>query len=313
MTATTFSLRGVGLRVRRALARVPLACLRRRVVTRLVGDVVVARLVVRLLEEVANRLHDLNRLRARRSLEREVGREQHVGIAFAFVLDRRARARRQRLDARAAPTGSLSRRASASLVVVAATPCREQCEHGDRQGQNAPPTTLSGNHQLSPPPSYGPSPTTFCTRLRSPRCGRMAKYPGNGREFQLCAAALRSLNRMGQPTVPRTPLPRRPPEHLRRLASRPAKPASGPGSGVQRRREVPSRSKPKWRNWQTRRTQNPVPLGECGFDSHLRHHSTTALAGWLSRLSRTERMGCDRDRRPRRTESPRSYCTPVRR
>src|SRR4051794_11984488 len=28
---------------------------------------------------------------------------------------------------------------------------------------------------------------------------------------------------------------------------------------------------PKWRNWQTRRTQNPVPFGECGFDSHLRH------------------------------------------
>src|SRR4051794_20733310 len=27
---------------------------------------------------------------------------------------------------------------------------------------------------------------------------------------------------------------------------------------------------PKWRNWQTRRTQNPVPFGECGFDSHLR-------------------------------------------
>src|SRR5882757_6702865 len=30
-------------------------------------------------------------------------------------------------------------------------------------------------------------------------------------------------------------------------------------------------SRPKWRNWQTRRTQNPVPSGECGFDSHLRH------------------------------------------
>src|SRR5580765_3290259 len=30
-------------------------------------------------------------------------------------------------------------------------------------------------------------------------------------------------------------------------------------------------SAPKWRNWQTRRTQNPVPFGECGFDSHLRH------------------------------------------
>ena len=25
----------------------------------------------------------------------------------------------------------------------------------------------------------------------------------------------------------------------------------------------------RWRNWQTRRTQNPVPSGACGFDSHL--------------------------------------------
>src|SRR5207249_7749891 len=32
---------------------------------------------------------------------------------------------------------------------------------------------------------------------------------------------------------------------------------------------------PKWRNWQTRRTQNPVPERACGFDSHLRH--------WLTR------------------------------
>src|SRR5687768_18180714 len=47
-----------------------------RVVARLVGDVVIARLEVRLLEEVANRLHDLNRLGARRALEREVGRDQ---------------------------------------------------------------------------------------------------------------------------------------------------------------------------------------------------------------------------------------------
>ena len=33
-------------------------------------------------------------------------------------------------------------------------------------------------------------------------------------------------------------------------------------------------SGPKWRNWQTRRTQNPVPFGECGFDSHLRHRAS---------------------------------------
>src|SRR5262245_27569921 len=30
-------------------------------------------------------------------------------------------------------------------------------------------------------------------------------------------------------------------------------------------------NRPKWRNWQTRRTQNPVSFGTCGFDPHLRH------------------------------------------
>src|SRR6266536_6143503 len=35
---------------------------------------------------------------------------------------------------------------------------------------------------------------------------------------------------------------------------------------------------PKWRNWQTRRTQNPVPFGECGFDSHLRHSGRVAFS-----------------------------------
>src|SRR4051794_38305975 len=37
--------------------------------------------------------------------------------------------------------------------------------------------------------------------------------------------------------------------------------------------------RPKWRNWQTRRTQNPVPSGECGFDSHLRHLLKPILRG----------------------------------
>src|SRR6476619_4505264 len=36
---------------------------------------------------------------------------------------------------------------------------------------------------------------------------------------------------------------------------------------------------PKWRNWQTRRTQNPVPFGECGFDSHLRHRASLSKGG----------------------------------
>src|SRR3954463_772260 len=30
-------------------------------------------------------------------------------------------------------------------------------------------------------------------------------------------------------------------------------------------------AEPKWRNWQTRRTQNPVAERPCGFDPRLRH------------------------------------------
>src|SRR5512133_4367008 len=44
---------------------------------------------------------------------------------------------------------------------------------------------------------------------------------------------------------------------------------------------------PKWRNWQTRRTQNPVSLGTCGFDSRLRHSRLLSvrlsLATWSAR------------------------------
>jgi hypothetical protein len=29
---------------------------------------------------------------------------------------------------------------------------------------------------------------------------------------------------------------------------------------------------PRWRNRQTRRTQNPVMVTSCGFDPHPRHH-----------------------------------------
>ncbi len=34
---------------------------------------------------------------------------------------------------------------------------------------------------------------------------------------------------------------------------------------------------PKWRNWQTRYVQGVVLFGECGFDSHLRHHLNPVL------------------------------------
>jgi hypothetical protein len=40
-----------------------------------------------------------------------------------------------------------------------------------------------------------------------------------------------------------------------------------------------------WRNWQTRRTQNPVAFGPCGFDSLHQHHlfGKGLLSGHLTR------------------------------
>jgi hypothetical protein len=32
---------------------------------------------------------------------------------------------------------------------------------------------------------------------------------------------------------------------------------------------------PEWRNWQTRRTQNPVAARPCGFDPLLRDHKSS--------------------------------------
>ena len=53
--------------------------------------------------------------------------------------------------------------------------------------------------------------------------------------------------------------------------------ADGAASRVRRRRLYDSSHQPKWRNWQTRRTQNPLPARACGFEPHLRHRSTRPL------------------------------------
>src|SRR3954447_13831913 len=74
-------------------------------------------------------------------------------------------------------------------------------------------------------------------------------------------------------------LPPRSPSGLRapRVVARrgPQVSALAPGH-FKREAALQSLSGPKWRNWQTRRTQNPVPFGECGFDSHLRHSGALA-------------------------------------
>ena len=182
---------------------------------------------------------------------------------------------RQCLDVRAAPPRKPRWSCPAPSFVVASATRREQCEHGDDRARTLnQPRFLEINCFSS---SVWWLPDEFCTRLRSPCSGRMGKYPGNGRRIQLCAAALRSL---GEPRVPRTA-----PSYVgsSRAPAAPGLPAGQAGlrlriaSAAEAR--VPSRRKPKWRNWQTRRTQNPVPFGEWGFDSPLRHYSTTGLAG----------------------------------
>ncbi len=62
-----------------------------------------------------------------------------------------------------------------------------------------------------------------------------------------------------------------PPRHAAGARARAggARPSSGSRTSASRR-TILDRA-PKWRNWQTRRTQNPVALGSCGFKSHLRH------------------------------------------
>ena len=62
-------------------------------------------------------------------------------------------------------------------------------------------------------------------------------------------------------------------------------------TGNRAEQEGPVRSaqleyQPKWRNWQTRGTQNPVPARACGFDSHLRHPAETETGDGLRQPGR---------------------------
>src|SRR5437588_7712591 len=55
---------------------------------------------------------------------------------------------------------------------------------------------------------------------------------------------------------------------------------------------------PKWRNWQTRRTQNPVGETPCGFESHLRHCPAYDRAGEGGRPHRRRRLSWAERRDP---------------
>ena len=55
-------------------------------------------------------------------------------------------------------------------------------------------------------------------------------------------------------------------------------------------------ARPKWRNWQTRRTQNPLFARTCGFDSHLRHNSKSRgqnLSSYRPASASTEKRTLD--------------------
>src|SRR5438132_14235259 len=53
----------------------------------------------------------------------------------------------------------------------------------------------------------------------------------------------------------------------------------------------PLREAPRWRNWQTRRSQKPMSARTSGFDSRSRHHAgVTAAAAWRVTASRSPRL-----------------------
>src|SRR5919108_3171222 len=136
----------VGVAVRRALAGVPLAGLRRRVVTRLVADVVAARLEVVLLEDELDRLRHLDRLRPARSLQREVGRDEVVGARAALVDALTGRGGKRGPIAAASASGV--RIAFAALLASAAG--RDEREHRSRHDEQPQDWAFSHNLLLRP-------------------------------------------------------------------------------------------------------------------------------------------------------------------
>ena len=51
-------------------------------------------------------------------------------------------------------------------------------------------------------------------------------------------------------------------------------PTSGTSTAIAVGKAPQHSAEPKWRNWQTRRIQNPLSERACGFESHLRYHTT---------------------------------------
>ena len=91
--------RGVGLGVLLALRLVPLAGVGDRVVAGLEGDVGLARLPFGVLEHEPDRLDHLLGALGGVALHRQVGGDQHVGLALAAVLELGAGVARESLHA----------------------------------------------------------------------------------------------------------------------------------------------------------------------------------------------------------------------
>ncbi len=99
------------------------------------------------------------------------------------------------------------------------------------------------------------------------------------------------VSSVGEPVVP----PRTPSFLVWHAEAEPGLPAgkSRPPAARSSRTEGPGydrRTTPKWRNWQTRRTQNPVAFGPCGFDSHLRHPRKSLHLHLIPALGRSPTM-----------------------
>ena len=203
---------GICVRVLGALARLPLAGLRSRVVARLVGDVVVAGLPALLVEQEPDRADDLDRLRPGRALG---GKSEAI-------------------------------RTSGSPSPLYSMPVQED----------------DGSASISPPPPPS-SPSSSSSAAAGRQVGQRRHEQSEESKQSALLQCSSSVAKRGWKGA------------AKGRVSNPARTGASETITAQPavNRAAYHGCGPKWRNWQTRRTQNPVPFGACGFDSHLRHSS----------------------------------------
>ncbi len=115
---------------------------------------------------------------------------------------------------------------------------------------------------------HGLSPGTSPPPVRIPIRMRLLTIAPTAVDHHTAGRAELQTRERGEP-FPTSPLLLRP-EWQPASASRPE---SRPPAATGLMGQALDHGKPKWRNWQTRRTQNPLSERTCGFEPHLRHPS----------------------------------------